>query len=578
MTEMQEFLTQSNIFMLLGGLGVFLFGIKIMGESLKSYAGDSLRSMINRFTNNKYSAVLTGALATVAIQSSSGTSALTISLVRAGLMELSQAIGVIMGANIGTTVTAFLLSLNIKSYALVIIFVGAMIYMFSQARKKSLIGQIIFGFGMLFYGMTLMETPLKLLAKTDGFQNVMATVAENPILGLAIGTLLTIIVQSSSATIGVLQGLYLSNAITFPIAFAILLGDNLGTTITSLLSSIGGSRDSVRAAISHVVFNLFGSILFFIIMYGFGGIVPFEDLVTGIIGDDKPAQIALCHFFFNVTVTAILIWFIPQIESFVKFVVPQTDAEKKTALSDHFLDDALIETAPTMALQQAEAAVVELARTVNLQLNVTNSYAEKGSNADFNHIDQLELGINALDARLKLYLQLLSNTDLVEKDNLKLSALMYTINDLESVGDLAVNVASKLHGFAEQGEKLSPAATEEVSKMLSVALSISKNSIQLLETEDPIIAGKILEKEKHLDRMERKYHKMHLQRVNEKNCTGNLSIVYVDLLSDIERMGDHFQNIAEYMTNSEEVLTSAFEDQNITELLEEIRNEIGDTV
>lgn len=570
------FFTQENIFTLMGGLGVFLFGIKLMGDSLKAFAGDNLREIIKRFTTNKFAAVLTGTLATVAIQSSSGTTALTISLVRAGLMELSQAIGVIMGANIGTTITAFLAGLSIKEYALPIAFVGALIFMFAHKRKASLLGQIIFGFGMLFYGMVLMENPLSALSQTEGFHRTMETVATNPLLGILIGALLTMIVQSSSATIVVLQGLFAAGAVTYPIAFSILLGDNIGTTITSLLASIGGSKDSQRAAISHVSFNLFGTTLFFLIMFPLGGIHILQSIVEfltyGFVDTTTQMymQIAFSHLIFNVTITAILIWFIPQIEQFVKFVIPMGANEKKINLNEHFLDETLVETSPTMALHQAELAVFDLSKVVLMQLENTLEYVETKQEKAYTSVDQLEIGVNALDKKLKLYLRDLQKAELDVNSSLRLNAYMYIINDLERVGDLSVDVCNKIKSFIDEKEHLSTTAQIEVEKMIKVVISAHKNAIDLIENDNPVLAGKILEKEKHLDRMERKYYKEHLIRVGEKRCTGKLSISYIDLISDIERMGDHLQNIAEYATNTEGILTNDESEFDLSDLLEEV--------
>ena len=559
---MDMFFTQDNVFALLGGMGLFLFGIKLMGDSLKNLAGDSLRDLINKYTSNKFAAVFTGALATVAIQSSSGTSALTISLVRAGLMDLTQAIGVIMGANIGTTVTAFLLGLAIKDYALIFIFVGALIYMFSTVKKKSLIGQIIFGFGMLFFGMSVMDSPLKELAATPEFSGLMEQVAQTPLLGVLIGTVLTMLVQSSSATIGILQALYLQG-MGFPIAFAILLGDNIGTTITSLLASIGGSRDSKRAALSHVVFNLFGTVIFFVVMFGFNGIEIYEQIIFKVT-DNLPLQIAYSHLFFNFVVTAVLIWFIGSIEKIVRKLVPLADDEVKVNLKDQFLDETLINTSPSMALVQGEKAVIEMTKLVEQQLISARAYVKTDEKKNYVQVEQLEVGVNSIDKRLKVFFRDLGAAELSDSEMMKINAYMYSINDLERIADLSVNVVVKYKMFLEDKENLSNEAKEEIVKMLDISVSIVKDIIKLYETGEFVIAGKIFEKEKHLDKLERKYYKLHLNRVKANICRGKLSISYVDLLSDIERMGDHGQNIAEYYTNTNQVLSEEEEEFDLS--------------
>ncbi|WOO86972.1 Na/Pi cotransporter family protein [Mollicutes bacterium LVI A0039] len=557
------------LFMLLGGLGVFLYGIKLMGDSLKAYAGDDLRDIINKYTSSPLKGVIVGALSTVVIQSSSGTTALTISLVRAGLMDLRQAIGVIMGANIGTTVTAFLLGLAIKDYALPIMFVGAAIFMFSSDRKKSLIGQIVFGFGSLFYGMVLMETPLKELANTPWFSDVMTTVAANPILGILIGTALTVLVQSSSATIGILEGLYAAGAFSFPVAVSVLLGDNLGTTITSILASLGGSKDAKRAALSHVFFNLFGSIIFFIIFYGLGGIELWERIMSGL----KPEmQIAMTHLMFNFSVTLILIWFVKQIEFTVKKIIPVGSDEEDININDHYLDLQLAQQAPALAIDQAREGLINLAMSVESQMTSALNYIDSPDKLSYETVIQLEIGINALDKKLKMFFMELSAKDLNEDDSKSLNAYMYSINEFERIGDLTEKIVLNVSRLNEEKEKLSSEAMHEIKKMFVVALSTAKKARQLYEKEDETLVGRIIEKERQLDRMERKYYKAHLSRVKLGECTGKNAIEYVDLISDIERIGDHAENISEYFTNANQILTDAEEDFDISELLHDIHN------
>lgn len=558
---------KDSLFMLLGGLGVFLYGIKLMGDSLKAYAGDDLRDIINKYTSTPLKGVLVGALSTVVIQSSSGTTALTISLVRAGLMDLRQAIGVIMGANIGTTVTAFLLGLKIKDYALPIMFVGALVFMFSSNRKKSLIGQIIFGFGSLFYGMVLMETPLKELAHTQGFTDVMMAVAQNPLLGIIIGAGLTMLVQSSSATIGILEGLYATGAFGFPVAVSILLGDNIGTTITSILASLGGSKDAKRAALSHLFFNIFGSTVFFILLYGFGAINLLEHALSGL---PPEMQIAMSHLTFNFTVTFMLIWFVAQIESFVKFVIPVSDDEVGVTVNDNFLDLSLAQEAPSLAIEQARDGLINLAMTVETQMTAGLKYIDTFEENSKSEVIQLEIGINALDKKLKTFFMELSAKDLNEEDSKSLNGYMYSINEFERIGDLTEKIVLNIARLREEKEGLSDDAISELKKMFIVALSSAKKSRQLYETGDITLVGRIVEKEKQLDRMERKYYKAHLSRVKEQVCTGKNAIEFVDLISDIERIGDHAENVSEYYTNANQILTDEEEDVDISELLHDI--------
>ncbi|MFV0556098.1 MAG: Na/Pi cotransporter family protein [Lactovum sp.] len=563
---------QESVFMLLGGLGVFLYGIKLMGDSLKAYAGDELRDIINKYTSNPFKGVLVGALSTVVIQSSSGTTALAISLVRAGLMNLRQAIGVIMGANIGTTITAFLLGLKIKEYALPIMFVGALIFMFSSARKRGLIGQIIFGFGSLFYGMSLMETPLEKIASTPWFTDVMTAVADTPLLGIVIGTALTMLVQSSSATIGILEGLYATGAFTFPVAVAILLGDNIGTTITSILASFGGSKDAKRAALSHLFFNIFGSLVFFILLYGLG----FVDFLAWIFsGLQAEMQIAMTHLTFNVTVTFMLVWFVKQIESFAKFVIPVSEDELSLEQQEHFLDLQLTHSAPALAIDQARKGLATLADSVESQMQTALKYTDSLNVKYAREVEQIEIGINAIDKLLKLFFMELSAQDLNEEDSRTLSGYMYSINEFERIGDLTEKVILNVERLNDGKNSLSKEALTEIKKMLAIAFSATRKARQLYTDEDLTFVGRIIEKEKYLDQLERKYYKAHLQRVKDGICTGKNAIEYVDMISDLERIGDHAVNISEYYSNANQVLTEEEMEFDLSELLNDLHSPLA---
>ncbi|MFV0247298.1 MAG: Na/Pi cotransporter family protein [Mycoplasmatales bacterium] len=568
---MADFFTQENIFLLIGGLGIFLYGIKLMGDSLKELAGENLKVLINKYTTNKYMAILTGVFATVLIQSSSGTTALTISLVRAGLMDLGQAIGVIMGSNIGTTVTAFLLGLSIKDYALLIIFIGALIYMFSHKKKKNLIGRIVFGFGLLFYGMTLMETPLKALSDTPQFTVLMRDVAQNPLLGILIGALLTMIVQSSSATIGILQGLYLTGAVPFSIAFSILLGDNIGTTVTSWLASIGGSRDSQRAALAHLLFNIFGSVLFFTLMFGFGFIDHFQTFIASIT-DNKVLQIAFTHFLFNVTVTLLLVGFIKQFEALVKKIIPRSSKEMNIDLKDMVLENGLIETAPVMALEQVENNLTYFAEILISQIENARDYINTADDKYKSHVHQLEVATNSMDKQLQIFLRDLSLSNIDEVSSRRALGYLYSTSDFESIGDLAVNVVTKIEPIHESKNKLTKEAKIELTKMLELNIDALNNLIDLFKSHDDYLCGIILEKEKQLDILERKYTKRHLSRVKEKECQGKIQSIYIDILSDIERMGDHLEDVVNNYLNTDNILDE--EDiVDVQKIVEEVKED-----
>ncbi|ERJ12604.1 Na/Pi cotransporter family protein [Haloplasma contractile] len=326
-----------TLFHLLGGLGIFLIGINLMANSLKKLTGSKMKTLIEKLTNSTYKGILVGIFVTVILQSSSGTTALTISLIRSGLMTLPQGVGIIMGANIGTTVTAFLIGLNIKNYALPIMTVGALLAFFAKRLKVNLVGCTILGFGMLFYGLKLMGSGLKPLSRLPAFANFMIDLSDNPLLGVFAGTALTVLVQSSSATVGLLEELYAQNAIDITASIPVLFGDNIGTTITSVIAALGGSLAAKRASAFHVLFNLIGTVIFLTFFIIFKTpivqfIVLFEgQFLDGMVEEaaSKPhVTIALAHMFFNIANTFLLVWFVNHIVRLVKIIIPGKGEDK----------------------------------------------------------------------------------------------------------------------------------------------------------------------------------------------------------------------------------------------------------
>ncbi len=344
-----EYNVQDMIFQFIGGLGIFLFGIKYMGDGLQQAAGDRLRDILDRFTTNPLMGVLAGMLVTVLIQSSSGTTALTVGLVSAGFMTLRQAIGVIMGANIGTTVTAFIIGIKIGEYALPIMAVGAILLFFFKNKKVHSLGQVIFGFGMLFFGLELMSTGMKPLRSLESFQELTVSMSDNPILGIVVGTVFTLIVQSSSATIGILQELFGQGAIDLQAALPVLFGDNIGTTITAVLAAIGTSIAARRAALVHVIFNIVGTIIFTILLIPFTNLIQYFQTSLNL---NPEMTIAFAHGTFNVTNTIIQFPFIAVLAWIVTKIIRGEDAA--IDFKPQHLNPIFIEQSPAIALTEAQ--------------------------------------------------------------------------------------------------------------------------------------------------------------------------------------------------------------------------------
>lgn len=536
------------IFGLIGGLGIFLYGINLMGESLKTIAGDKMKNTIEKLTNNVFMGILIGIFVTAIIQSSSGTTALSISLIRAGLMTMPQAVGIIMGANIGTTVTAFLFSFpKISEFALLFIGIGAILIFFFRSKKTNEIGKVILGFGLLFYGMDLMGSGLKSLATTDTFSQFMLKFSDNPFLGLFTGAVMTAIVQSSSATTGIVQSLYESGAIpSLKGALPILLGNNIGTTITAVIAAIGGSIAARRAATFHVLFNFFGAILFLIIL------TPYNDLVvllTKATGAKPRLQIAYAHLIFNVANTFLLVWFVNQLISLIKKIIPGKDDLDEAFNLDVFNERIIIES-PILALESTKKVILHMANIVQKMLNLTYDFVKDFNAKTLEEAKQLESIINTLDHKIHDYLvKITANID--EAHSNILSKYLDTIRDLERIGDHCENILEIGEYLHDNKGTFTDDALADLDLMFQTVMTMLSHGIDVIDRNDKLAANEIVEIEKNVDRLERKARKRHTIRVNDGVCTSEAGFNFIEILSNLERIGDHCENIAEYTINDE---------------------------
>src|SRR5699024_6448684 len=383
---------QTVLFEFIGGLGIFLLGIKYMGDGLQQSAGDRLRDILDKFTSNPFLGVLAGIIVTILIQSSSGTTVLTVGLVNAGFMTFRQAIGVIMGANIGTTVTAFIIGLDIGEYALPIIAIGCFLIFFFKNQKVTAIGQTIFGFGALFFGLELMSSGMSPLRSLEAFHELTVSMSENSILGVVIGTVFTLIVQSSSATIGILQGLYSEGAIDLKAAIPVLMGDNIGTTITAVLAAIGASVAAKRAAFTHVFFNLIGATIFIIILGLFTSFVTFLQSYFNL---DPEMTLAFAHGSFNITNTIIQFPFIGALAWLGTKLIPGEDTIIE--YKPQHLDPIFIQQSSTLALDQAKAEIIRMGEYAYKGLEETNSYLITQQQKHAEMATQVEGALNNLE-------------------------------------------------------------------------------------------------------------------------------------------------------------------------------------
>ncbi|MFF3103424.1 Na/Pi cotransporter family protein [Viridibacillus arvi] len=531
---------QEMIFEFLGGLGLFLFAIKYMGDGLQKAAGDRLRDLLDRFTTNPFMGVLVGIFVTVLIQSSSGTTVITVGLVSAGFMTLRQAIGVIMGANIGTTVTAFIIGINIGEYAYPIMALGAVLLFFFKKSKIQNIGQVLFGFSGLFIGLELMSSGMKPLRDWPAFIDLTLNMSDSPILGVIVGAIFTLIVQSSSATVGILQGLYAENLITLQGALPVLFGDNIGTTITAILAALGASVAARRAAATHVLFNVVGSIIFLLVL---GLFTNYMEWVTGILGLEPKMQIAFAHGTFNVVNTLIQLPLIGVWAYVVTKLIPGEDTIVE--YKPKYLDYSLITKSPGIALGQAKQEVVRMGDFGVQGLSSAMDYLKTLDVKQASTAAQLEEAINNLDHKTTDYLVSLSKQSLSGANSHIHHALLENIRDIERVGDHVENLIELIDYKESNRIKLSQEATQEIEEMFELVIDTVKIAMQALDTRDVSLAQQVRSQEERIDEMERSLRKHHIRRLNEGICSGSAGVVFADIISNLERIGDHANNIAD---------------------------------
>lgn len=547
------------LFNFLGGLGLFLFGIKAMSDGLQSVAGDKMRLILEKGTSTPIRGVLTGTFVTALIQSSSGTTVLAVGLVNAGLLSLRQAIGIIMGANIGTTVTAYLIGFDLKEYALPIIALGVFLIFFSKNKKFNYIGQVIFGFGLLFFGMDVMGQGMKPLRSSDFFINLMTDVEHNVFLGVFIGAVFTGIVQSSSATTGIIQELAHQGAITLSQVVPILFGINVGTTVTALLAGIGASVVARRAALSHFIFNVLGTVIFLpLFLTGiFLKVVIFitDKFYIFIPGSGSwetlniKMQIAQIHGVFNITNTIILLPFVAILAAMVTKIIPSREGELDAA--PQFLEPRLLNNLP-VALSNAKH---ELLRMGNIAYDTLDNAVEfffTRKDENQKTARSCEAIVDKLQTEIESYvLRAISGKNLTSVLSKRSHTIMMAVGDIERVGDHAQNIVELAEYASAHGLGFSDKALADLEKMTEQVKEIVLLSLEALEKEDKKLAQKVVEKDNVIDEMEKELRKAHIARVNARKCNGNVGAVYLDILSNLERIGDHSVNVAGYVIGNE---------------------------
>lgn len=531
---------QLAIFMIFGGLGIFLYGINLMGDSLKAIAGNRLKVIIEKSTNTPLKGIIIGFLITALIQSSSGTTAITVGLVRAGLMTLPQAIGIIIGANIGTTMTSFLVTLSIKTYALPIMAVGSFLIFFGGKKKAKQLGGVLLGFGMLFYGLDIMGTALKTLKDFDVFTNLMASTGEWPIVGVAVGAVSTAVIQSSSATTAILQELYTTQTLQLIGALAILLGNNIGTTVTAVLAAIGGSITAKRTAMAHVLFNVFGSLIFLILLKPYSLLIGYIESTW--YSEYSTGAIFWGHIIFN-TINAFIFYFlIKQLVWAVKKLVP--GEEKEIAFDPEDLQDDLVVNAPVFALENAKKVVLHMGEVTKDMLMTSIDYSFVDDKKLLERGLAYEEILDTIDKKTHDYLVKIAQAGLDQELSQLQAEYVDTIRDFERIGDHCTNLLQFFEMRHEDKVQFSADAERELRKLYDVVLETLEYALLSFASQDKATAQKVLEREDIIDKLVIKNRKRHIMRINNNESTETQDELYVDILSNIERIGDHCNNIA----------------------------------
>ena len=553
-----------SILTLIGGLALFLYGMNAMGDGLAKVSGGKLEKILENLTSNPIKAVLLGAGVTAVIQSSSATTVMVVGFVNSGIMKLSQAVGVIMGANIGTTITSWILSLTgiqsdnfiiqmfkPTSFSPVLAIIGVIFILFINDSKKKDIGSIFIGFAILMYGMDMMSSAVKPLAEVPEFTNLLLKFS-NPLLGVIAGALLTAVIQSSSASVGILQALCLTGAVPFSAAIPIIMGQNIGTCITAILSAIGAKKNAKRAAAVHLYFNLIGTVIFMTVFYLINAVVGFSFFHQAA----TPAGIAVIHSVFNVTATIILLPFAKGLEKLACLTIRDKKEDVVVSAEDRefmILEPRFLEK-PAFAVEQSRNAARKMAEESHNALFTALSLVDKYSEEGVERVENMELGT---------YLVKLSHKDISEADSHSLSIMLHCIGDFERISDHAVNIMESAQELYEKGLKFSENAKKDLEVLGQAVEDIVNTAYEVFDKQDMKLAEKIEPLEEVIDELSKEVKRRHVQRLRNGECTIEMGFILSDITTCLERVADHCSNIGVCVTQVNEDLYDTHSHLNI---------------
>ena len=532
----------ANILSMAGGLGLFLFGIRTMGDGLENAAGAKLKRMLEVLTGNRFLAVLVGFVVTAIIQSSTATTVMVVGFVNAGMMSLAQAVGVIMGANIGTTVTSLLIALNFSSVAAAAVLVGVILMLASKKTVVKNLGAIFTGFGLLFLGIDMMSDSMAPPRESAGFMNFIVTVSEpplRPLFGIILGIVMTAVLQSSSASVGVLQTLAMQGLVPLKFSVFVLFGQNIGTCLTALFSTVGAKKNSKRAAVIHLLFNLIGTGIFILIAL----LAPYVEWIEKL-SPDPMAQIAISHIVFNIVSTVIMFPFANVLVKLSCLLVPGKD-DSESEMHCKFIDDRLLNT-PPFAVMQVSKEVARMAKLARDNFETSAHALINRSDKDLDKVMENEEIINYLNHHITSYLVKLNALDITDSDSDYIARVFHAINDIERVGDHAINLAEAAQHNIGEGLKFSDPAREELNQLCGSVVTLLERSMAAFDNQSlsDNEAKELSDLEEHIDDLTLECQDSHIFRLNRKECNTEAGMLYLNTITDFERVGDHAINIA----------------------------------
>ena len=540
-----------SILSLIGGLAMFLYGMNAMGQGLEKLSGSRLEKILEKMTSNPFKGIALGALVTAVIQSSSATTVMVVGFVNSGIMKLSQAIGVIMGANIGTTMTSWLLSLTgiegdsmimqlLKptSFTPILAIIGIFLISMSKSSKKKDIGTILVGFAILMFGMNAMSEAVSGLAGNEQFTSIL-TMFSNPIFGVIAGAILTAVIQSSSASVGILQALCATGSLNYSVALPIIMGQNIGTCVTALLSAVGANKNAKRAALVHLYFNLIGTIAFMVIFYAINAFFPFEFINESA----SQAGIAVMHSVFNVFATVIWLPFMKLLEKLAYITVRDKKDESEAKDEFQILDPRFLAT-PSVALEQCKSVAIRMADCARDTLKLSIGLISKYNDRDAETVTENENKVDIYEDKLGSYLLQLGSKNLTPSDSQTVNMLLHCIGDFERISDHAVNITECAKEMHEKGLSFSKKAVEEIHIFNGAINEILDTAIMAFEHNDIEQAKSVEPLEEVIDSMRTEIRNRHVRRLRKGKCTIEMGFVLTDLITNYERVADHCSNIA----------------------------------